>query len=225
MASNVDGAIVLKSDPGVEEVGFDTGIELDDGRTLRAPDVSVGPLERAPGWSRTAPPLALEYADRGQDERESQAKIADLLGAGTRWVWLVRLTGLQRVEVYEARRKMRVVGLDEVLTAPGVLKNPVLARSLVDSKAATQATLRNLLNREGYDGLEAVVEFGKAEGKAEGSAAGKVHAALTVLATRGVAISDDLRRRLEACRDEATLDRVIVACVTVARADDLPLPR
>ncbi len=130
-ASNVDGALVLTSDPDVEDTGVDTGFEMDDGKTLRAPDVSVGSVSarRRPGWAKSAPPLALEYADRGRDEAELQEKIADLLRAGTRYVWVVRLAGPQRIEVYEPKRRMRTVGLNEQLTAPGVLRNPVPARA------------------------------------------------------------------------------------------------
>ena len=47
------------------------------------------------------PPLALEYASIGQDEDGLQREIVDFLAAGTQLVWVVRLVGPRRVEVYE----------------------------------------------------------------------------------------------------------------------------
>ena len=85
----------------MESAGFDTGFTPDE-KNLRAPDIAVGNVPDKPGWVSGVPPLAVEYADVGQDEQELQAKIHTLLGAGTRYVWVVRLTGPRRVEVYES---------------------------------------------------------------------------------------------------------------------------
>ncbi len=64
---------IISIDPLVKHAGVEIGFELGEG-TVRAPDVSV--LASAPtnGWAQTAPPLAIEYADSGQDETELQAK-------------------------------------------------------------------------------------------------------------------------------------------------------
>jgi hypothetical protein len=40
----------------------------------------------------------------------------------------------------------------ELLEAPGVLRNPVPVQALYDADAANAATLRNLLQRAGYEG-------------------------------------------------------------------------
>src|SRR5580658_1340141 len=69
--ANLDGGRVLATDPAVDgSAGVDVGYSFNEGKNLRAPDVSVGNVVREPGWARTAPPLAVEYADRGQDEAE-----------------------------------------------------------------------------------------------------------------------------------------------------------
>ena len=70
------------------------------------------------------PPLAVEYADRGQDEAELQAKLGELLERGIQYIWVVRLTGPLRVEVYSPGQKMQIVPADGELRAPGVLQNP-----------------------------------------------------------------------------------------------------
>lgn len=96
--ANLTGGSVLETDPAVKAAGVDIGYS-DKPTHLRAPDVSVGDIPNEAGWATEAPPLAVEYADRGQDEEELKAKIAELLAAGTRFVWVVRLTGPRRVEV------------------------------------------------------------------------------------------------------------------------------
>src|ERR1700741_4229134 len=74
---------VLASDPAVPDVGVDVGYSPSP-ETLRAPDLSVGEIPDEPGWAQGAPPLAVEYADTGQDEADLQIKIRELFAAGTR---------------------------------------------------------------------------------------------------------------------------------------------
>lgn len=165
--ANLRGGLVLDTDPMAPAVGVDAGIAI-DARTMRAPDLAVGLGPERPGWGTTIPPLAVEYASVGQDEGELQQKITDLLGAGTRWIWVVRLLGPRRVEVYESGRAMKVVGQGESLLAPGVLQNPVLVEALYDREVAHEATLRNLLQRRGYESLDEVRAEGVAQGVAQG---------------------------------------------------------
>src|SRR5262245_34082189 len=166
------GALPLASDPAVRDGGIETGHALDP-KTLRAPDISIGDLGEGEGtWSTVAPPLAVEYASRGQDEADLQTKIAELLEAGTRWVWVVRLTGPRRVEIYERGRPKRIKRPGERLAAPGVLKNAPLVEALYDHRAALEHTLQNLLDRKGYASLDAVLAEGKAAGLRQGKAAG-----------------------------------------------------
>jgi Uma2 family endonuclease len=162
-AENAIGASVLGSDPEAKEVGVDTGFTWAP-KMLRAPDVAVGNVPNKPGWVKGAPHLALEYADVGQDEGELRQKIQELLEAGTRYLWVVRLTGPRRVEVFERGKAPRIVVPGEVLTAPGVLKNPVPVDALYDRDAADRVTLTNLLQRQGFEDLEAVLAKGRDEG-------------------------------------------------------------
>ena len=172
-SANLVGAQVLGSDPDVAEAGVDTGYALSED-TLRAPDVAVGNVPDRPGWVQGVPPLAVEYADTGQDEAELRDKIAELLAAGTRWVWVVRLGLPRRVEVHAPGQPVVIRVAGDLLEAPGVLRNPVRVEALYDVEAANAATLRNLLQRAGYEGLDGVREEGKAAGKAEGISEGRL---------------------------------------------------
>jgi hypothetical protein len=153
-AGNAEGAAVIKSDPAVERAGVDAGYSFNEGKNLRAPDIAVGGLEDRPGWAQGVPLLAVEYSDTGQNDEELERKVAELLEGGTKYIWVVRLVGPLRVEVYEPGKKVRVVDADGELTAPGVLQNPVPVRALVDPEVSNEVTLRNLLNRKGYRDLE-----------------------------------------------------------------------
>jgi hypothetical protein len=128
---------------------------------MRAPDIAVGNVPDEPGWVRGMPPLAVEYADVGQDEADLQAKIRTLLDAGTRFVWVVRLTGVRRVEVYQPGVPYVLAYPGQHLEAPGILSNPVPMEALYDPDAAHEAVLRNLLQRRGYADLEAVRKEGE----------------------------------------------------------------
>ena len=170
--TNLVGGQVLATDPDVTQAGTDAGYSPEPG-TLRAPDIAIGNVPREPGWIQGVPPLAVEYADTGQDEAELRSKVDDLLRWGTKYFWVVRLEGMPRVEVYEQGKPMRVALPGEELRAPGVLRNPVKVEALYNREAALEATLRNLLQRAGYDSLDEVLAKGRAEGKAEGRAEGK----------------------------------------------------
>jgi Uma2 family endonuclease len=202
------GAKVLDADPAATgKVGVEVGYAFGNGKYLRAPDLSVGTrTERQPGWAKGAPLLAVEYADAGQDEKDLERKILELFMAGTRLAWVVRLVGPLRVEVHEPGQPMRTVGADEVLTAPGILQNPVPVRALVDAEVANQAALRNLLSRRGYDSIEDV------------QARSLAQSLLTVLESRGLAVPAEARARIEACRDPETLLRWIASAATAPSA-------
>ncbi len=165
--ASLNGGFALESDPAVESAGFDAGFTPDE-ENLRAPDIAVGNVPDAPGWISGAPPLAVEYADVGQDEQNLQKKIRTLLGAGTRYVWVVRLTGPRRVEVYEPHASPSPAYPGQQLKAPGILANPVPVEALYDPDAAHETALRNLLQRRGYADLDAVREEGWEKGREEG---------------------------------------------------------
>lgn len=203
------GALVLRSDPAVEHAGIDVGISFNDGKNLRAPDLSVGADMSRPGWTDQVPPLAVEYADQSQNETQLLKKIGELLAIGTRVIWVVRLVGPLRVEVHEPGEPVRIVGADGELTAPGILKNPVPVRALIDGQAALEATLANLLARKGYAGLDAIREEGVQQGVQQGldAAREQLHARLqTILAARGWTPPPPLQARITGA-DFATLLR------------------
>src|SRR5262249_34523905 len=160
-------------------------------------DIGVGGLANEPGWSSTAPPLCVEYADGGQDENTLEDKIEQLFKWGTRLLWVVRMNGPRRVEVHEQGKPRRIVGPGGVLRAPGILKNPVPIDALYDRDAAHEQTFTNLLQRKGYENLDAVMDAGRL---VEARSALRL-----VLASRTLAVSAEDDARIEACNDLPTL--------------------
>jgi len=208
------GAMVILTDPDALSGGIDPGYSPNRGM-LRAPDLAVGNVPDEPGWIQGVPLLAVEYAGTGQDEKDLQTKIKEPLKEGTRLVWVVRLTGVPRVEVHEKDRPVRTAGLDDELSAPGILRNAVPIRALFDEEAARRVNLRNLLQRFGYDGIDAIRAEGKAEGKIEGEAKSSARAVVAFLAARGFALSDGERERILACTDRTLLDSWITRSATI----------
>lgn len=203
VAHNVGGRVLGTDPAATHQTAIDVGISFNDGKNLRAPDIIVGAVDPTPGWQKTFPPLAVEYADHGQDEPELQQKIRELLAGGTQLVWVVRLVGPLRVEIHCADKPMRTCGADDELTAPGILQNPVPVRALVDPDAANVAALRNLLTPYGYRSVDEIEATKLAEGLAEGLAT----ALLGVLAARGLVPSDAQVETIRRCRDQARLQR------------------
>ena len=198
------GDAVLASDPAVQDVGVEAGYSPSPD-VLRAPDLSVGEIPDLPGWVQGAPPLAVEYTDTGQDEADLLIKIQELLAAGTRYVWVVRLTGPRRVEVHQPGQRMRLAHPGEELEAPGILANPVPVEALYDREAARQVIFRNLLQRQGYAGLDEVRAEGEARGEVKGEAQALREAVVEVLTARGLAVNDELRAALASAADPLAL--------------------
>lgn len=223
--ANVVGAAVLDSDPAVTgTVAMDIGIAFNDDKNLRAPDIAVGVTQRTPGWYHSFPPLAIEYADTGQDELQLAKKIAELLAGGTRFIWVVRLVGPLRVEVHTRDNPVRLVGPDEELTAPGILQNPVPVRALVDPEVAHEVTLRNRLQVHGYRSIAEIRAEGREEGRAEGEATGLINALLTVLSARGLIPGDAEIAEIRRCHDVATLRRWLARAATAGAVADVFTP-
>jgi Uma2 family endonuclease len=214
--ANLLGGSVLDSDPAVEEAGIDTGYSP-SADTLRAPDVAVGNVPDTPGWVQGAPPLAVEYADTGQDEKELALKISELLAAGTRIVWVVHLNGPRRVDVHESGQALRIVRPGEELTAPGILQNPVPVNALYDREAAHAVTFRNLLQRQGYQNLDEI----RGEGRQEGQQQALRESVLAVLQARGLPVDDAARSALAAVDDPVALRRHLTRAATASTADEV----
>jgi hypothetical protein len=207
--ANLVGGAVLETDPEVRSAGVDVGVSPRP-KDLRAPDIAVGNVEDEPGWARTAPPLAVEYADVGQDEDSLASKILELFENGTRVLWVVRLAGERRVEIHEPGKRMRIARPGEQLLAPGILANPVPVEALWDRDAAHEVTLRNLLNRKGYRDLDDVRLRGREEGREEGVVAMR-RTLEDVLAARGLVPDEAARARIARQEDLGTLTRWISA--------------
>lgn len=198
----VAGATALSTDPAVDAPGIEPSYRI-DARTLRSPEVAIGNVPDVPGHVAGAPPLAVEYASVGQDEAELAAKIDELLQAGTRWVWVVRLRGPRRVEVHEPGRPMTTIEAGGVLRAPGVLRNDVPVAALFDLEAANAAALRNLLQRHGFESVEAI----RRGGIEEGALAHARSALRRVMDLRGLDRSAAFDARVDSEADVHVLDR------------------
>ena len=209
---NLSGGGALETDPDVEWAGVDAGFTPASG-TLRAPDIAVATAGDERGWIPGVPPLAVEYAGSGQDEQELEDKIDELLDQGTQQVWVVRLIGPRRVEVRRPKQPVQVLGPGEVLTAPGILRNPVPVEALYDRDASHRVMLRNLLQRAGYESIEAI----RAEGLSAGIEQGMAESILALLTDRGLSLDEADRARVLACRDRDQLRRWLLAA---ARVDD-----
>nr|VFJ94757.1 MAG: Endonuclease, Uma2 family (restriction endonuclease fold) [Candidatus Kentron sp. H]VFJ95650.1 MAG: Endonuclease, Uma2 family (restriction endonuclease fold) [Candidatus Kentron sp. H]VFK01887.1 MAG: Endonuclease, Uma2 family (restriction endonuclease fold) [Candidatus Kentron sp. H] len=214
---NLSGGSLLDSDPDVQWSGVDAGFSPEPG-TMRAPDVSVAPPPaKKGGWISGVPPLAVEYADQGQNETDLQIKIRELLSAGTRYVWVVRLTGLHCVEVYTPNKPMRLLSMTDTLEAPGILRNRLPVRALFDREAAHGVILRNLLQREGYDDLDAV----RMEGKIEGGLEAQMNALFSILAARGLQVDAKTRMRIGNCCNAGQLDAWLRKAAVAERVEDV----
>jgi hypothetical protein len=207
----------------VTEAGIDTGYAPNP-HTLRAPDIAIGNVPNEPGWVEGVPPLAIEYADTGQDEKELREKIDELLSAGTKLIWVVRLKGARLVEVYEAGKAMRRVMPGGVLLAPGILKNPVPVEALYDPKASEDAAFRNLLERHGYKDLESVreegIEAGMEKGLEKGASAFR-RVIRQSLSLRAISLSKEQSDALDACTSLDTLEAWANKATSAASADDI----
>ena len=79
--------------------------------------------------------------------------------------------------------------------------------------------MRNLLQRFGYEDLEAVRAEGWAQGLTSGRAEGLAAAVLSLLEGRGIGVDDQTRVRIGACRDTARLNGWLLAAASVDRAE------
>lgn len=214
------GAGVLASDPAVQDAGLDAGFSPSPD-VLRAPDIAVGNVPDEPGWVQGVPPLAVEYADTGQDEEQLALKIGELLAAGTRFIWVVRLTGPRRVEVHEPGKGVRIARPGDELLAPGILANPVPVEALYDQETGQDLVFRNLLQRQGYDSLDALREEAEAEGEARGELQTLRNSIVQVLEARGLPVGDDLRLALDACEDPEALKNLVRRAAVAASPDEV----
>lgn len=216
--ATIVGGRFLATDPGVTSVGADAGIAFNDDKNLRAPDLVVNVDLSGTGWVRQVPPLAVEYVSVGQDKDELSRKVSEFLELGTKFIWVVHLVGPLRVDVHEPGLPVRTIPGDGVLTAPGVLVNPVPVRALVDPDTAHEATLHNVLTREGYASIDAIREEGRERGR-EGALTTARERLYAQLHARGWSLAPSLKDRITACTDLSVLLGWLMATVTAESAE------
>lgn len=125
---------------------------------------------------------------------------------------------------------MRLARPGEELLAPGILQNPVPVLALYDREAAHEATLRNLLQRRGYESLAAVHAEGELKGELkgeiEGELKGRREALFEVLKARRLTVSKAERSQILAARDPGKLGQWIAKATTAAStAEALAAPK
>ncbi len=108
----------------------------------------------------------------------------------------------------------------EELEAPGILRNPVPVEALYDWEVGREITLRNLLQRHGYDSLEAV----RAEGGATTEIETLRRSILEVLAARSLDAEDDCRAMIGSCQNVDVLTRWLRRAATVNSSADVAEP-
>jgi len=85
--------------------------------------------------------------------------------------------------------------------------------ALYDWEAGSKVTLRNLLQRQGYESLDAVREEGEIESLRE--------SIFEVFTVRDLPVSDAVRDAVTACRDRDTLKRWRRPAITAKASDEL----
>ena len=115
---------------------------------------------------------------------------------------------------------MQTVLPGRLLSAPGVLKNAVRVEALYDRDEAARATLTNLLQRQGYEDLDAVLTAGRSEGLAAGRSEGLASALIAILEARGLPITEAERDRVARCTDATQLAGWVRRAAVVHRASE-----
>ncbi|MBI2377342.1 MAG: Uma2 family endonuclease [Deltaproteobacteria bacterium] len=213
------GATALGSDPQADGVGIDAGYVLNN-KNVRAPDIAVGNVPDARGFISGAPLLAVEYAGEHQDEVKLQEKIVEFLDLGTRLIWVVRIIGPRRVEIYEKDKPVTLAGPGQLLSAPGILSAPLPVEALFDRSASNRVALKNLLLQQGYGSVDEIREEGRQEERA-GLCRSLRNNILLLLERRGLDSTAQLRSWLDGVTDPSKLAWVMATAGTCGRVEDL----
>jgi hypothetical protein len=86
---------------------------------------------------------------------------------------------------------------------------------------AARAILEALMASGTYEYQSDFARRYVAQGEAQGEAKGRAHALLTVLAARGIEVTDAVRTRITACTDLEALDRWLASAVTAQSIGDI----
>ena len=135
---------------------------------------------------------------------------------------LQRLRGTSDV-IAELRRLLDLA--ERVLDAPrGTDAFAAVLSYILEVTNVARPELRELVRQLGPKGEEAIMSTAdviRAEGRAEGQAVERAEAVLRVLRVRGLAVSDEQRRRALGCTDLEVLARWLDRAVTAASAEDV----
>jgi hypothetical protein len=150
-----------------------------------------------------------------QSTRDMIDRAEDLALRGVRRVFAIFVKEGTVREWSRAASSFQTLALGDVIQ-DDCLSTPIPVRALLDAAEADNAVARALLAK-GNPVLAARAAASKNQGKAEG----KAEAILTVLAARGVLISDDDRARITACADDERLRVWLVRAVMAGCVDDV----
>lgn len=123
---------------------------------------------------------------------------------------------------YFFRETVRLREVPEALSGEpfrGALEAATLSRMTPEEADAYDRAC--IAEQDARGALSLALKQGRMEGRTEGRTEGLVDAVLTVLAARGVTVSDEERARLVAVKDAAVLQRWLGRAVTVATAAEL----
>ncbi len=141
-ALKLSTALMLSSDPQASWVSL-----------WGAPTSEPSPIEalsrgaESPSWTDSAPSLAIEIVEAGRDEDDLAQKIDELLCAGTRHLWAIRLTGPRRVEAYSSSISPKTFSVGRELEAEDVLRLSVPVEAFFEDDKAAEHVLESLASR------------------------------------------------------------------------------
>ncbi len=166
--------------------------------------------------------LAFEVVNE-QAPRDIREKAEDLVARGVRRVFAIFVKSGQVCEWSRESAGWR--DLDRSGTIEDeCLGRPLRVGALLDAAEADDSVAHALVDKRNPV-IEALKEqaavAARREGKDEGLIEGQVRAILSVLAARGLVVSDQARARILSCGDTALLGRWIVKAATAAAVEDV----
>jgi len=163
-----------------------------------------------------------------QSERDAADKAEEMLARGVRRVFAIFVKGPRRVcEWSPTSRRWALLDAGARIEDP-CLVTPLAVPALLDAAQADDAVVEALKAKRNPEilKLEAAAKAegkaeAEAEGRAEGEAKGMAGAILTVLKTRGVAVSQAQREEILRCSDLARLSRWVVRASLATAAEEV----
>ena len=184
-----------------------------------APDASVFPSARDP-----------ETGGRQIEQLAFEVVSTERLGHAAKKARELVARGVRRVFAVDVERRRALVWSTEtsnweILSSDGAIADPALAlplpiRPLVEAARADDAIAAALLAKKNPV-ITAAIQESEARGETRGLLRGKVAALLAILAARGIDVRKEAREQIEACEDEAEIDRWIARAATATSIDDV----